>query len=101
MPWVGDGRTILLWHDVCNNFSLKLSFPSLFSFARRQSCSMQDFLGNMSLEDNFHTPSPLRLLRNITCSAGFLIRCKLPELARTFRLIRGVMSALAPPSSTS
>jgi hypothetical protein len=56
MPWVDDGRTILLWQDVCNNFSLKLSFPSLFSFARRQSCSMQDFLGNMSLEDNFHTP---------------------------------------------
>jgi hypothetical protein len=45
--------------------------------------------------------SPLRLLRNATCSVTLLIRCKLPELSRTFGFIRGEMSVLAPPSFTS
>jgi hypothetical protein len=56
MPWVGDGRTILLWHDVWNNISPRSTFPCLFSFAKKKDCSLQDFLANMDMERNFHTP---------------------------------------------
>jgi hypothetical protein len=56
MPWVGDGRTILLWHDVWNNISPRFTFPCLFSFAKKKECSLQELLANMDMEHNFHTP---------------------------------------------
>jgi hypothetical protein len=34
----------------------QIIIPNLFSFAKRQRFSMQDFLESMSLEDNFHAP---------------------------------------------
>jgi hypothetical protein len=56
VPWARDGRTILLLHDVWNNISPRFTFPCLFSFARKKDCSIQEFLANMDLEHNFHTP---------------------------------------------
>ncbi|PWZ29242.1 hypothetical protein Zm00014a_036970 [Zea mays] len=56
MPWTRDGRTILLWQDIWNNISPRFTFPYLFSFARKKDGSIQEFLANMDLEHNFHTP---------------------------------------------
>jgi hypothetical protein len=72
MPWVGDGRTILLRHDVWTNISLKSSFPSLFSFAGDKAALCKIFSGVCLWKIIFTLPSPLRLLRNTTCSTGFL-----------------------------
>jgi hypothetical protein len=55
----------------------------------------------MSLEDNFHSPSPLKLSRTTNCSTRLLIGFKFPELTRIFGFIHGGMSVLAPLSFTS
>jgi hypothetical protein len=55
----------------------------------------------MSLEDNFHTPISPQASQEYHLFYGIFIRFKLSELARTFGFIRGEMSTLAPPSSTS
>lgn len=60
MPHVGDGSTILLWEDVWNDLSPMTAFPCLFSFAKNKECSVQTFLGNTAMEDNFHTPLSLQ-----------------------------------------
>jgi hypothetical protein len=60
MPHVGDGSTILLWEDVWNDLSPMTVFPCLFSFAKNKECSVQTFLGNTAMEDNFHTPLSLQ-----------------------------------------
>jgi hypothetical protein len=62
MPMAGDGRTILLWQDVWNNSRLRQTYPCLYSFAKKEDCSLAEYLGNQNLEENFHSPLSLEAL---------------------------------------
>jgi hypothetical protein len=56
MSMVGDGKTFLMWKDVWNNSLLSEEFPRLFSFSRKQNCSLSQFIENSEVHSNFFTP---------------------------------------------
>jgi hypothetical protein len=41
---VGDGKTVLFWHDLWNDNICRNKFPRLFTFAKNQSISVASFL---------------------------------------------------------
>jgi hypothetical protein len=53
---VGDGKTVLFWHDLWNDNIRRNKFPRLFTFAKNQSISVASFLTQENLTDNFHLP---------------------------------------------
>jgi hypothetical protein len=75
-------------------------FPLPFFFCQEKDCSILDFLDNMSLEHNFHTPlSSLGRLKNIKLSMSLLVIFRILELAKTYGSILGATLTSAHPSS--
>jgi hypothetical protein len=53
---IGNGTTILFWHDTWNNHCLQQKFPRLHSFAKNDKISVSAFLRNNALEEQFFLP---------------------------------------------
>ena len=53
---VGDGKTVLFWHDLWNDNIRRNKYPRLFTFAKNQNISVATFLTQENLTDNFHLP---------------------------------------------
>lgn len=53
---VGDGNTVMLWHDIWNNHNLQNQLPRLYSHAKNVKVSVAQYMVNNAIEDNFHLP---------------------------------------------
>ena len=53
---VGDGSTILFWHDLWNDYIMQTKYPRLYTFAKNTNISVAQFLTSNTLEIQFHLP---------------------------------------------
>ncbi|TVU49858.1 hypothetical protein EJB05_01197, partial [Eragrostis curvula] len=53
---VGNGETVLLWHDMWNGKILMEELPRLYPYARDTNISLQDFNQVSSIQEAFHAP---------------------------------------------
>ena len=53
---IGDGTTVLFWHDIWNGHCLQQKFPRLFTYAKNDKISVAAFLRNNIINDQFFLP---------------------------------------------
>jgi hypothetical protein len=53
---IGDGTTVLFWHDIWNGHCLQQKFPRLFTNAKNDKISAAAFLRNNVINDQFFLP---------------------------------------------
>jgi hypothetical protein len=81
-------------------FLPKSSFPSLFSFARKKDCSIQNFLDNMNLEDNFHTPLSPQATQEYQLFYEIVDQLHSSRVGKDKWIYPWEMTVLVPPSFT-
>lgn len=53
---IGNGQTTLFWKDLWDGNLFCQKYPRLFSFVKKQDCSVQDFFNTEEVHDHFHLP---------------------------------------------
>lgn len=53
---LGKGDSILFWKDLWNGHLFHNKYPRLFPFAKKQDCSIADFLSDDDPHSQFHLP---------------------------------------------
>jgi hypothetical protein len=56
MVTIGAGDTIMLWGDVWNGHHTLTEFPRLYSYAKTTKILVAQYLNNLDVHHNFHTP---------------------------------------------
>jgi hypothetical protein len=74
-----DGRSILFWQDTWNGRTLKLEFPELFSFAKKDNISLHDVMVSEQFQDLFHLPLSLQAFELYGQLETFVLSLQLEE----------------------
>lgn len=64
---IGDGKTIMLWSDVRNGHYLQQELPRLYSYAKNIKISVEKYLSNQAIEENFHLPLSISRIASPQC----------------------------------
>ncbi|TVU43257.1 hypothetical protein EJB05_09708, partial [Eragrostis curvula] len=62
---VGNGSTVLLWHDSWNGTPLKLEYPELFSFVKKENMLLSE-IRSQELIFQFHLPLTIQAFEQLT-----------------------------------